>query len=147
MKALISILLFILIASLPSPLKSSSDVAMYYATENTTDSSNVMNDKEWVISRFIPQEEEYIDDIPWDTKQVIASRFKYPEPARKENEEGSVLITFSYNENGYIEVKTAISDNEKLKDYVVKTLQSIKLTQGIVDLSKEYTARFDFRLL
>ncbi|GEM_PF-1300211 len=147
MKTLISILLLILISSLPSPLKSSSAVEMYYAKENTIDSCNVMNDREWVISRFVPQEEEYIDDIPWDTKKVIASRFKYPEPARKENVEGSVLITFSYKENGYIEVKTAISDNEKLKDYVVETLQNIKLTQGIVDLSKEYTARFDFRLL
>jgi hypothetical protein len=148
MKKLISILLFTLIAFLPTPSQSGSNADINYPQGYASDSSSFkLNDTDWVISRFNLHEEEYIDDIPWDTKEVIASRFKYPARARKENEEGSVLIIFSYNENGYIKVKKAISNNETLKNYVVETLQSIKLSRGIVDLKREYIARFDFRLL
>ena len=60
--------------------------------------------------------------------------------------EGSVLVTFHYNEDGYIEVEVAESKCNYLKNYVKETLEDIRLTKGIVTVGKDYTARFDFIL-
>jgi len=105
------------------------------------------NKKEsYTITSFNLKDEEYIDDIPWDTREIFAEAIHYPEFARKCNMEGSVLVTFHYNEDGYIEVDLAESKCEFLKDYIMQTLEEIRLTKGIVSVGKEYGARFDFIL-
>jgi hypothetical protein len=102
---------------------------------------------DFIISRFSLPDEDYIDDIPWDTKKILSERLRYPDNLGKKREEGSVLVTFRYNDMGYIEVLRAISNSRALQKYVSDTLKSIKLTYGIVDIHKEYTIRFDFRLI
>lgn len=105
------------------------------------------NKKEsYTITSFNLRDEEYIDDIPWDTQELFAEMIRYPEFARKCNMEGSVLVTFHYNEDGYIEVEVAESKCNYLKNYVKETLEDIRLTKGIVTVGKDYTARFDFIL-
>ncbi len=104
-------------------------------------------DKEqYTITSFNLNDEEYIDDIPWDTREVFAEVIHYPELARRMDMEGSVLVTFHYNENGYIEVDTAESKCEYLRDYIINMLEEIRLTKGIVTVGKDYYARFDFIL-
>lgn len=104
------------------------------------------NKESYTITSFNLRDEEYIDDIPWDTRELFAEVIHYPEFARKCKMEGSVLVTFHYNDDGYIEVDLAESKCEFLKDYITQTLEEIRLTKGIVTVGKEYNARFDFIL-
>ena len=100
----------------------------------------------YTITSFNLRDEEYIDDIPWDTRELFAEVIRYPEFAKKCKMEGSVLVTFHYNEDGFIEVAVAESKCEFLKNYITQTLEDIHLTKGIVTVGKDYTARFDFIL-
>ncbi|HNS16256.1 MAG TPA: hypothetical protein PKH94_03730 [Bacteroidales bacterium] len=102
--------------------------------------------EQYTITSFNLSDEEYIDDIPWDTREVFAEVIHYPEQARKLNLEGAVLVTFHYNEDGYIEVDTAESNCEYLRNYIIEKLEEIRLTKGIVTVGKDYNARFDFIL-
>lgn len=104
------------------------------------------NKESYTITSFNLKDEEYIDDIPWDTRELFAEVIHYPEFARKCNLEGSVLVTFHYDEDGYIKVDLAESKCDFLKDYIMQTLEEIRLTKGIVTIGKEYNARFDFIL-
>lgn len=103
-------------------------------------------ENEYTITSFNLKDEEYIDDIPWDTREVFAEVVRYPEYARKCNMEGSVMVTFHYNEDGYIVVDMAQSPCDFLKDYVIETIENVRLTKGIISIGKEYAARFDFKL-
>jgi hypothetical protein len=110
------------------------------------DPKKKLEEEDFTITSFNLKDEEYIDDIPWDTKEVFAQQISYPEFARKNQVEGVVVVTFRYNEDGYIDVVMADSNSEYLKEYVVSTLEEIRLTKGIVSIGKEYLARFDFKL-
>lgn len=119
--------------------------------ENSVDSlidneKEKIKEEEYIITSFVLDDEEYIDDIPWDTQRLLANVMKYPEPARKYNMEGMVLVSFSYGEDGYINVNAVNASNDELKDHVVSQLEEIRLSRGIVDTHKEYIARFDFKL-
>jgi len=103
-------------------------------------------EEEFSITSFILEDEEYIDDIPWSTREVFADLMSYPHDAQKKQLEGMVLVSFHYNEDGYIEVDMVNGSSDELKDYVVDTLEDVRLTQGIVSIGKEYLARFDFKL-
>jgi hypothetical protein len=103
-------------------------------------------EEDFTITSFNLKDEEYIDDIPWDTKQFFAQKINYPDFARKMQLEGTVTVSFHYNEDGYIEVEMADSNSDYLKDYVISTIEEIKLSKGIVSVGKEYIARFDFKL-
>jgi hypothetical protein len=122
------------------------DTESIYKSFDSLDSFTEKNDKNYLIESFDLQDEGYIDDIPWDTKQMFAEYLKYPENARKFQIEGSVAVSFSYNERGYIEVDEASSNSDELKNYVVGILEEIRLTKGIVEVGKDYYARFDFKL-
>jgi hypothetical protein len=120
-----------------------------FKTEEVIADSLEKQEKEkesYTITSFNLRDEEYIDDIPWDTREIFAEVIHYPEFARKCKMEGSVLVTFHYNEDGYIKVDLAESKCDFLKDYIMQTLEEIRLTKGIVTVEKEYNARFDFIL-
>ena len=103
-------------------------------------------ENEFSITSFNLDEEEYIDDIPWDTQQLFADLMLYPNKVGGDRQEGMVLVSFHYNENGYIEVDMVNGSSDELKDHVVETLEDMRLTRGIVSIGKEYIARFDFKL-
>ncbi len=102
--------------------------------------------EQYTITSFNLKDEEYIDDIPWDTREMFVGLIHYPESARRLNMEGSVLVTFHYNEDGYIDVDTAESKCDYLKNYIIDMLEEMRLTKGIVTIGKGYNARFDFIL-
>lgn len=101
---------------------------------------------EFSISSFNLDEEEYIDDIPWDTQHLFADLMLYPYKVGGDRQEGMVLVSFHYNEDGYIEVDMVNGSSDEFKNHVVETLEDIRLTRGIVSIGKEYIARFDFKL-
>jgi len=103
-------------------------------------------EESYSITSFVLDEEEYIDDIPWDTQQLFAELMLYPNYLGNQREEGMVLVSFHYNEDGYIEVDMVNGSSEELKNHVVETLEDVRLTRGIVSIGKEYNARFDFKL-
>jgi len=114
--------------------------------EYVIDSLDSEKEEEFSITSFNLDDEDYIDDIPWDTREVFADIMSYPENARGANVEGMVLVSFHYNEDGYIEVDMVNASDDKLKDHVIDTLEDVRLTKGIVAVGKEYIARFDFKL-
>ena len=115
-------------------------------TADSLEKEEQTREEPYTITSFNLKDEEYIDDIPWDTREIFAEVIHYPDFARKCKMEGSVLVTFHYNEDGYIKVDLAESKCEFLMDYIMQTLEEIRLTKGIVTVGKEYNARFDFIL-
>ena len=93
------------------------------------------------------EEEEYIDDIPFDTKQVFRQNITYPEFARKMKIEGVVFVCFTYNEDGYIEIICTNSSHEEFNEYIIEQLSNTRLRNGSVKIGKEYFAKFVFKIL
>lgn len=92
-------------------------------------------------------EKQYIDNIPFDTKQIFRQNITYPEFARKMNIEGVVFVCFTYNEDGYIEIICTNSSHEEFNEYIIEQLSNIRLRNGSVKIGKEYFAKFDFKIL
>ena len=107
---------------------------------------NTIQSYEFELDSFKLQDEAYINDIPWDTKRVFCDIMTYPEFAQKNLLEGSVFVSFYYDENGYIVVDASNSSDATLEDYVLNKLKNQRISRGIVEVGKEYIARFDFRL-
>jgi hypothetical protein len=116
----------------------------YQSLDSST--SYIRDDKTYLIKPFNQYEDDYDDNIPSETKKIFTDYLKYPENALKYKIEGRVDVIFSYNEEGYIKVKSANSNNKDLKIYIINTLGTIRLKNGIVEVEKEFFARFYFKL-
>jgi hypothetical protein len=107
---------------------------------------NTPKEEDYMITPFILEEEDYINDIPWETRQAFAKKIKYPEEAKNCNLEGMVIVSFSYDEDGYIVVNGVNASCNLLKDFIVNQIENMRLTKGIVSVGAEYLARFDFKI-
>jgi len=99
------------------------------------------------FTEVILDEEPYIDDIPFDTKYVITKTIKYPSKAAKDLVEGVVLVSYIYNEHGYIEIVSTNYSDPVLNDYIIQELEKIRLRNGLITVGKEYFIKFNFEIL
>jgi hypothetical protein len=87
------------------------------------------------------------DRIPLDTRNAISEKLTYPEFAQDDMRKDVVAISFTYTEDGYMKILDLNSSDEKLNQYIISKLESIRLTNGSVTIGKEYFMRFEFKLL
>jgi hypothetical protein len=79
-------------------------------------------------------------------EQVLQKQITYPEFAKENNVEGFVLVSFSFDHNGKIQIKDANSNDESLKSYVISKLSGIQLF-GESNDTEEHIMKFEFKLL
>ena len=77
----------------------------------------------------------------------IRSLIKFPEFAKQTNLQGFVLVQFNYDKNGNINILEINSNENVFKNYVAEKLESLKMCEHAKNTDKEYTMRFDFKLL
>jgi len=77
---------------------------------------------------------------------TIFSQMSYPAKAVAEKIEGSVNVVFRINNYGNVEIFSANSEYDILKDYVVDKLSRITINQE-VDTNSFYKMKFDFQLI
>lgn len=113
-------------------------------TEQLTPETKVLNLAYEVKDAQI---EDLTDKIPMDTQTAFNHELQYPEELRDSNEDGLVLVSFTYDEDGYIKILSSNASSEKLNEYIEKKLENIRLKNGITVIGKEYYAKFHFKLL
>ncbi len=71
----------------------------------------------------------------------------YPECANAINDEELVVVGFTYDDNGYINVNQSASSNKSFEDHVIANIEKIRLRNGSVTIGKTYYAKFSFQRL
>jgi hypothetical protein len=82
-----------------------------------------------------------------DLKEKIRAEVTYPKTALDRNIEGIVLIGFSVNERGNIQIEGVNASNIELQDYVVKTIKNMVVSPTDNAYSKMYNMKFVFKIL
>ncbi len=77
----------------------------------------------------------------------IRSLIKYPEFAKENNFEGFVVLSFSYNELGFLVVNEFNTSNTELSNYVISEIQKLQVCPWGKNPKNEYQVRIDFNLL
>jgi hypothetical protein len=85
--------------------------------------------------------------IPVDTRNAIFDELSYPKFAQDEQKEDLVILSFTYNEDGYLQILSINSSDEELNPYIISKLENIRLRDGSVTIGKAYNAKFHFKLL
>ncbi len=85
--------------------------------------------------------------LPQDILQQFGDVMAYPEDVENAAEEECVLVGFSYDDDGFIQVESTQSSNESFDDYVVSNIEKIRLRDGSVTIGKRYYAKFSFKKL
>jgi hypothetical protein len=78
---------------------------------------------------------------------VIKSELTFPDFARESNFECCVLIRVNIMENGRFEVDCANCKNDRLKQYVVKTVNAIVSEEHVLYAGYTVALKIHFRLL
>lgn len=114
--------------------------------EETSDNLNNSYDKanDMVVIEAINNPNS---SIPMDTRNSINDVLTYPVFAQDEQRNDVVVVSFTYTEDGYLQVLSINSSDEKLNPYITKKLEKIRLRNGSVTIGKEYNAKFQFKLL
>ena len=85
--------------------------------------------------------------IPVDTRKAIFEELSYPKFAQDEQKEDIVVLSFTYDEDGYMKILSINSSDEELNPYIISKLENIRLRDGSVTIGKAYNAKFHFKLL
>ena len=85
--------------------------------------------------------------LPQDILDQFAEVLTYPKDVKDAAEQECVLVGFSYDDDGYINVETTRSSNESFADHVVSNIEKIRLRDGSVTIGKQYYAKFSFKKL
>ncbi len=85
--------------------------------------------------------------------KALHKAISYPEFAKKQNIEGIVIINFTLDSDGNIQIKTTNESDVTLKDYVVNKLKSINIfalketnDDELEVKEDEYNVKFVFKL-
>lgn len=81
-----------------------------------------------------------------DVMSYVSKKVTYPASAKSEKSEGIVLVQFSVNEGGRIELLQINSNNQSLMEYVTKRLTEIIIPSNMIQ-PQIYSMKFNFRLL
>lgn len=79
--------------------------------------------------------------------EQISSLIKYPEFAKKNNIEGFVALSFSYNSQGNLVVNEFNTSNTELSTYVISEMQKLQVCPWGKDPNNNYIIRIEFQLL
>jgi hypothetical protein len=85
--------------------------------------------------------------LPQDILDQFGTVMAYPENVQDAAEEECVLVGFSYDDEGYINVESTTSSNDSFNDHVVENIEKIRLRNGSVTIGKQYFAKFSFKKL
>lgn len=79
--------------------------------------------------------------------EQISSIIKYPEYAKKNNIEGFVVISFSYNSEGSLVINDYNTSNTELSTYVISEMQKLQVCPWGKNPNNEYLVKINFTLL
>lgn len=85
--------------------------------------------------------------LPEDILAQFGNVMAYPEDVNDAAEEECVLVGFTYDDDGYINVESTTSSNDSFNDHVVTNIEKIRLRNGSVTIGKQYFAKFSFKRL
>ena len=117
--------------------KGNTETIAIEATITSNTNLNVINLNESAETKGLPQ----------DILDQFGDVMSYPEDVVNAAEQECVLIGFTYNDDGYLEVKTTQSSNDSFNDHVVSNIEKIRLRDGSVTMGKQYFAKFSFKKL
>lgn len=90
---------------------------------------------------------------PTKLNKILQKVLPYPDFAKEQSIEGIVLINFTLDSDGNIQIKMTNESDITLKDYVVKKLKSINIfalkdttEEEIEDTEESYDVKFVFKL-
>jgi len=92
-------------------------------------------------------ESSEITGLPQDILDQFGDVMAYPENVENAANEECVLVGFTYDDDGYINVRTTRTSNESFSDHVVNNIEKIRLRNGSVTIGKQYFAKFSFKKL
>lgn len=85
--------------------------------------------------------------LPKDILDQFGTVMAYPKNVQNAADEECVLVGFSYDDEGYINVESTTSSNDSFNDHVVENIEKIRLRNGSVTIGKQYFAKFSFKKL
>jgi hypothetical protein len=110
-----------------------------------------------VIENVVPSAElivinlndEIITDngLPQDILDQFCKLICYPKDVENAAKEECVMVGFSYDDEGYINVENTSSSSDTFNDHVVTNIEKIRLRDGNVTVGKQYFAKFSFKRL
>jgi outer membrane biosynthesis protein TonB len=83
---------------------------------------------------------------PTQIEKLLKKTIAFPEFAKKGNIEGIVLVSFTVNSDGSLNVNMTNESSDALKEYVVEKLLNIKLKPGNAEEGKTYNVKFEFKI-
>ena len=85
--------------------------------------------------------------LPQDILDQFGDVMAYPENVDNAAQEECVLVGFTYDDDGYINVENTRTSNEEFIPHVVSNIEKIRLRNGSVTIGKQYFAKFSFKKL
>ena len=85
--------------------------------------------------------------LPQDILDQFGDVLAYPKDIENAAEEECVLVGFTYDDDGYINVENTRTSNEDFIPHVVSNIEKIRLRDGSVTIGKQYFAKFSFKKL
>ena len=88
-----------------------------------------------------------VTGLPQDILDQFGEVMAYPKNVQDAAAEECVLVGFTYDDDGYINVQTTRASNEEFTGHVVQNIEKIRLRNGSVTIGKQYFAKFSFKKL
>lgn len=83
---------------------------------------------------------------PNNLRKHILQKIDYPDFARSLGVEGSVLVSFEVNKDGFINIVEINASDAILKNHVITKLRSIRLCPFDVNAGQVHNMKFNFHL-
>ena len=82
---------------------------------------------------------------PKEIEKFLKKEISYPDFAKQQKLEGIVLVNFSVNSDGSINVNLTNESDVNFKDYVVAKLKQLKIIPSKNYIGKSYDVKFNFK--
>ena len=82
-----------------------------------------------------------------ELKSILAKEVKYPAFASENFQEGSVLVQFTVNEEGKIEIEAINYLDVELGEHVKECLKKVVIDKDDVNIGKTQAIKFEFKIL
>jgi TonB family protein len=82
-----------------------------------------------------------------NVKKAIKQEVVYPEFAIEEKLEGEVLVSFTVNKDGKIDVLRTNSVYKELEGYVIEKMKTMTVNADDAEIGKTYNMKISFKLL
>lgn len=92
-------------------------------------------------------ESEASNGLPQDILDQFDEVMAYPKEVKDAADEECVLVGFTYDDDGYINVVDSKTSHEAFRKHVISNIEKIRLRDGSVTIGKQYFAKFSFKKL